>query len=164
MINYVTTPASSSSHCRIYDESGEGFDIEAIEQPPDFADVIDTFEDRLREASEAECNFKDLAISIFNEQKRQLLCELLVKLLALLIDSDDIKLDLNILIAASDLKIVTQNDSAIAKSFGISRQCFSARKRTLLKKLGMNAPQHSKSATASEVYKLTNRKPAASSE
>ncbi len=166
MINYVTTPSNSAAHCRIYDENGDGYHIEAVESPPDFPDIIDTFEDRLNQAIQdgTECNIRDLAVALFNEQKRELLCELLVKLLALLVDSKDIKLDLNILIAASDLKLVSANDSAVAKSFGISRQTFSARKRALLKKLGMNPPQHSKSAAASEVYKLTNRKPAASSD
>jgi hypothetical protein len=166
MITHVTTPATSASHCRVFNEHGDGFEVEGVQEAPDFSEIIDSFSDRLQQAIQdgTECNIRDLSVALFNEKKRELLCELLVKLLALLIDSKDIKLDLNILIAASDLKIVSANDSAVAKSFGISRQTFSARKRALLKKLGMNPPQHSKSAAASEVYKLTNRKPAASSD
>jgi len=159
MIDYVTTPAATSGNAKVYDGE-KAFHYDAISNAPDFATLIDSFEDRIRQelADGGNIDFKDLAINFLNQSKRELLAELLVKLLALLRDSTDIRLDLEILLSCTDLKLSDEPDSAIAQRHGILRQTYSARKRALLVKLNLPPPAHSKSETACKTYQLTNRK------
>lgn len=144
--NYVVTSQTFNG--------GESFSFDGITQF-DF-ESVDSQADRLRELLESGKSLNDIAIKVINDAKREVMAEVLLKLLLLLSDSKDLKADIELLISASGLGIRTESDSKIAERLGISRQVFSARKQVLLKKLGLTPPAHSKSETACNEYKLTN--------
>jgi hypothetical protein len=160
MINYTVTPGASVGHTRVYSDDGKPCTIEAVSEAPDFCALLDTVEDELRESLEsgAEVNFKDLASALVLRAKRDILGELLVRLLVLLSSSENVKYDIEVLISAAGLPIRDEPDSAIAARFGQSRQAFSARRKTLMERLGLTPPPHSKSLKACEAYKDLNRR------
>jgi hypothetical protein len=160
MIDYKVTPTGTVKSARVYGTDGKGFSIEAVQDAPDFSALIDTIEDELREglANGTTINIKDLASSLVVRAKRDMLGELLIRLLCILSSTDNIQLDIEVLISAAGLAIRDVPDSAIAAKYGLMRQTFSARKKALMEKLGMNPPPHSKSLEACETYKDTNRR------
>jgi len=160
MIDYTVTPTETVKSARVYDNNGKGFHIEAVQDAPNFADLIDTIEDELREnlAAGRDVNIKDLASSLVVRAKRDMLGELLIRLLCILSESDNVQLDIEVLISAAGLKIRDEPDAAISARYGLMRQTFSARKKALMERLGMSPPPHSKSLEACETYKQTNRR------
>jgi len=158
MINYTATPTNTTAHTFVHDDHSRGFSIEAVEMPPDHAALLDTVEDEIRESLINGETIPDIATRIIAHSRRELLSELLVKLLVVLADSDNLKLDVEILISAAGLPLRDESDSSIAQKFGILRQTFSARKKSLMKKLGLNPPPHSKSESACREYSLGNRR------
>jgi hypothetical protein len=120
------------------------------------ADIIDSLEDQLREARKDE-NLRDLIHDMVENSRCKLMAEILLKLICLLGDADDIRLQLEVLISASGLSLRNEADSAIAARFGLTRAAFSARKRTVMRELGLQNLS-SKSPAACATYRLTNRK------
>lgn len=160
MIDYTVTPGACVGHTKVYDPDGRAMHIEAVQDAPDFCSLIDTVEDELKESLEsgAQVNVKDLASLLVSRAKREMLGELLVRLLVLLSESDNVRLDIEVLISAAGLPIRDEPDSAIAARFGQSRQAFSARRKALMERLGLTPPPHSKSLRACEAYKHQNRR------
>jgi hypothetical protein len=156
MVNKVNGVSGQSAHVTIFDSQGKG-SVEGVEYV-DYSEACDSLEDKLRQRLADGGDIRDIVIEHFGEVKRQLLAEILVQLLSTLLDSSDIKLDLEILVSAAGIGLREQPDSVIAQRFGMIRQTFSARKKALLKKLNLTPPAHSKSKTACNVYKITNRK------
>ena len=134
--------------------------MDAVTAAPDFAEMLDSIEDRLREAiqSDRNVNLRDLAQNLVALSKRKLMGDILIQLLDLFGSSSNVKLDVEILIAASGLPLRDIPDCEVAKLHGLTRQAFSARKRALLKRLNMASPMHSKSEKAISEYRLTNRR------
>jgi len=160
MIEYIATPSNTVGHTRVFAPDGRAMHIEAVQDAPDFCVLIDTVEDELKESLESggDVNIKDLASSLVVRAKREMMGEILVRLLCVLSGSDNLALDVECLISAAGLKIRDEPDSAVAAKFAQSRQAFSARRKALMERLGLTPPPHSKSLRACETYKHQNRR------
>lgn len=157
----MTSPtAEQTSVVYVRDNNDKNYTVDSVVPPPDFAGIMDTVEQQLAEAIESDTqpNLRDLALNLIGRAKREIMADVLVKLLVLFSESDNVKLDTEVLIAASGLPLRDVPDSEIAKSFGMTRQAFGARKKALMKKLDLAPPLHSKSLAACAEYTLTNRK------
>ena len=160
MIEYTITPTETTARAKVYDPNGNGFSLEAVTSPPDFAALLDTVTDELLESmlSDRDINIKDLATALVAKAKREIMGEVLMRLLCILGDSDNIQLDIECLISCVGSNLRDIPDSSVASKYSQSRQAFSARKKSLMRRLDLSPPPHSKSLRACETYKKLNRR------
>lgn len=160
---------AAGTHLPVFDSQhgGREQDADAQEQiaraqegttpAANFPMLIDTLTDNLRDAVANGKPLRDVSLALVSEARRQASGEILLRLLDILGNSKNVRLDIEVLISSAGLGLRDCSDSSIAKSLNVSRAVFSARKIVLMDKLQITPPAHSKSLAAREVYKLTNR-------
>jgi len=130
---------------------------------PDMAGEIDSLEDilreRLAEGAPIDGVIEDIMSEQLAERRREIYAEMLLKILLRIADSSNPKLDIEDLIAASGLPLRQGiSHTEIAKKHGITRACFSARVKAMLKTLNLITPRACKAPDTKETYKLSNRR------
>lgn len=147
----------------VYDGKSETFDI--VSPAPDMAAELDSLEDIIRERLSLNQPIDDILRDLLEEQveeeRGKIFSEVLIKILLLIANSTNPKLEIEVLIQAANLSSLREGLSHryIAEELcGVSRQVFSARVQKVIKELNLKNPRACKSEEAKDKYRRGNQR------
>lgn len=131
-----------------------------FQDAPDFT-TLDTAEEiikeRLQKNEPIEDVLREVVENAVEEERREIMAEVLLKILMIIKDSNNPLLEVEVLIEAAGLPLREgKTQSEIAASHGITRAAFSARVQKMLKKFNLNPPRTCKRVSTKDTYRLTN--------